>query len=58
MERLKKIKDTLLCEIESQLCGNLALVDTKEFIAMENGVAISDLSCSHALQTREYYNRK
>ena len=30
MERLKKIKDTLLCEIESQLCGNLALVDTKE----------------------------
>ena len=30
MERLKKIKDTLLYEIENQLCGNLALVDTKE----------------------------
>ena len=30
MKRLKAIKDTLLCAIESQMCGNLALVNTKE----------------------------
>lgn len=30
MKRLKAIKDTLLCAIEDQMCGNLALVNTKE----------------------------
>lgn len=30
MERLKAIKDILLCAVEEQLCGNLALIDTKE----------------------------
>lgn len=30
MKRLKAIKDTLLCVVEEQLCGNLALIDTKE----------------------------
>ena len=31
MKRLKTIKDTLLCAIEDQMCGNLALVNTKEW---------------------------
>lgn len=30
MKKLKAIKDTLLCAVEEQLCGNLALIDTKE----------------------------
>ena len=59
MERLKKIKDTLLCEIESQLCGNLALVDTKELgevVDMVKDLSETMYYCSVAeAMERPYY---
>lgn len=59
MERLKKIKDTLLCEIENQLCGNLALVDTKELgevVDMVKDLSETMYYCSVAeAMERPYY---